>query len=70
MALLERTSFSRDTIRRVVPKFCDIDMEDIVNTYVLIDVRNTHLFFAIARILYDMPLGEKRRISLIVARFS
>ena len=59
MALLERTSFSHDAFRRVVPKFCDIDTEDIVNTSVLNDARNTLLFFATAGILYGMPLGEK-----------
>ena len=51
MALLEITSFSRAAFRRVVSKFCGIETEDIVNTYVLIDARNTHLFFGIAPII-------------------
>ena len=69
IALLERTSFSPDAFRRVVPKFCDINTGDFVSTNVLIDATNTLLFFAVAHILYDMPLGEKRRIRLTIARY-
>ena len=60
MAVLERTSFSRDAFCLTAPKFCVLDSGDIVSTYILIDARNALLFLAVTHISCSMPHGEKK----------
>ena len=58
MAVLERTSFSRDAFWRAAPKFCVLHSGDIVSTYVLIDARNALLLLVVAHVRNGMPHGE------------
>ena len=60
MAVLERTSFSRDAFCLTAPKFCVLDSGDIVSTYILTDARNAHSFLAITHISYSMSDGENK----------
>ena len=60
MAVLERTSFSRDAFCLTAPKFCVLDSGDIVSTYILIDARNALLFLAVTHISCSMPHGENK----------
>ena len=58
MAVLERTSFSRDAIWRAAPKFCVLHSGDIVSTYILTNARNTLLLLAVTHVRYGMPHGK------------
>ena len=60
MAVLERTSFSRDAFYLTAPKLCVLDSGDIVSTYILTDARNTHWFWAVTHISYSMPHDENK----------
>ena len=60
MAVLERTSFSRDAFCLSAPKFCVLDRGDIVSTYILTDARNALSFLAVTHISYSMPHGENK----------
>ena len=60
MAVLERTSFSRDAFCLTAPKFCVLDSGDIVSTYILIDARNALWFLAVTHISYNMPHGKNK----------
>ena len=60
MAVLERTSFSRDAFWRAAPKFCVLHSGYIVSTYILTDGRNAHLLLAITHIRYVMPHGKNK----------
>ena len=60
MAVLERTSFSRDAFSLTAPKFCVLDSGDIVSTYILTDARNALSFFAVTHISYSMSHGENK----------
>ena len=60
MAVLERTSFSRDAFCLYAAKFCVLDRGDIVSTYILTDARNAISFLAVTHISYSMPHGENK----------
>ena len=60
MAVLERTSFSRDAFWRTAPKFCVLHSGDIVSTYILTDATNTLLLLAITHVHYGMPHGKNK----------
>src|SRR6266566_268310 len=60
MAVLERTSFSRDAFCLTAPKFCVLDSGDIVSTYILIDARNVLSSLAVTHISYSMPHGKNK----------
>src|SRR6266566_4508823 len=60
MAVLERTSFSRDAFCLSAPKFCVLNRGDIVSTYILTDARNALSFLAVTRISYSMPHGKNK----------
>ena len=60
MAVLERTSFSRDTFCLTAPKFCVRDSGDVVSTYMLTDARNALSFLAVTHISYSMSHGENK----------
>ena len=60
MAVLERTSFSRDAFCLTAPKFCVLDSGDIVSTYILTDARNALSFLAVTHISYSMSHGENK----------
>ena len=60
MAVLERTSFSRDAFCLTAPKFLVLYSGDIVSTYILTDARNAFLFLALTRMSYSMPSGENK----------
>ena len=60
MAVLERTSFSRDAFCLTAPKFCVLDSEDIVSTYILTDARNALSFLTATHISYSMSHGKNK----------
>ena len=60
MAVLERTSFSRDAFCLTAPKFCVLDSGDVVSTYILTDARNALSFLAVTHISYSMSHGENK----------
>jgi hypothetical protein len=60
MAVLERTSFSRDAFCLTAPKFCVLDSGDIISTYILTDARNALLFLAVTHISYSMSHNENK----------
>ena len=60
MAVLERTSFSRDAFCLTAPKFCVLDSGDIVSTYILTDARNALSFLAVTHTSYIMSHGENK----------
>src|SRR6266566_4712208 len=60
MAVLERTSFSRDAFCLSAPKFCLLDRGDIVSTYILTDARYALSFLVIRHISYSMSHGENK----------
>ena len=60
MAVLERTSFSRDAFCLAALKFCVLDSGDIVSTYILTDARNALLFMAVTHISYNLPHGKDK----------
>ena len=60
MAVLERTSFSRDVFCRARPQFCVPHSGDIVSTYMLTDARNALLLLAITHVRHGMPHGENK----------
>ena len=60
MAVLEKTSFSRDAFCLTAPKFCVLDCGDIVSTYILSDARNALSFLAVRQISYNMSHGENK----------
>jgi hypothetical protein len=60
MAVLERTSFSRDAFCLTAPKFCVLDSGDIFSTYILTDARNALSFLAVTHISYSMSHGENK----------
>ena len=60
MAVLPRTSFSRDAFSLTAPKFCVLDSGDIVSTYILTDARNALSFFPVTHISYSMSHGENK----------
>src|SRR6266566_74520 len=60
MAVLERTSFSRDGFCLTAPKFCVLDSGDVVSTYILTNARNPLSFLAITHISYSMSHGENK----------
>ena len=60
MAVLERTSFSRDAFRHAAPKFCVLHSGDIVSTYILTDERNALLLLVVTRVSYDMPHDKNK----------
>src|SRR6266566_8405510 len=60
MAVLERTSFSRDAFCLAAPKFCVLDRGDIFSTYILTDARNALGFLAVTHISYNMPHGKNK----------
>ena len=60
MAVLERTSFSRDAFCLTAPKFCVFDSGDIVATYILTDARNALPFLAVTHTSYSMSHGENK----------
>ena len=60
MAVLERTSFSRDAFCLTTLTFCVLDSGDIVSTYILTDARNALSFFAVTHISYSMSHGENK----------
>src|SRR6266566_7512012 len=60
MAVLERTSFSRDAFCLTAPKFYVLDSGDISSTYILTDARNALSFLAVTHISYSMSHGENK----------
>ena len=60
MAVLERTSFSRDAFWRAAPKFYVLYSGDIVSTYILTDARNALLLLAVTHVRYGMPHGKNK----------
>jgi hypothetical protein len=60
MAVLKRTSFSRDAFCLTAPKFCVVDSGDIVSTYILTDARNALSFLAVTHISHNMLRGENK----------
>jgi hypothetical protein len=60
MAVLERTSLSRDAFCLIAPKFCVVDSGDIVSTYILTDSRNALSFLAVTHISYSTSHGENK----------
>ena len=60
MAVLPRTSFSRDAFCLTALKFCVLNSGDIVSTYILTDARNALSFFAVTHISYSMSHGENK----------
>ena len=60
MAVLERTSFSRDAFCLTGPKFLIHYSGDIVSTYVFADAGNALVFLAFTRMSYSMPSGENK----------
>ena len=60
MAVLERTSFSREAFCLTALKFGVLDSGDIVSTYILTDARNALSFLAITHISYNMSHGENK----------
>jgi hypothetical protein len=60
MAVLERTSISRDAFCLTAPKFCVLDSGDIVSTYILTYARNALSFLAVTHISYSMSHGENK----------
>jgi hypothetical protein len=70
MAVLERTSFSRDAFCLTALKFCVLDSGDIVSTYILTDARNALSFLAVTHKSYTMPHGESKEYKALGAGFS
>jgi hypothetical protein len=60
MAVLERTSISRDAFCLTAPKFRVLDSGDIVSTYIITDARNALSFLAVTHISYSMSHGENK----------
>ena len=60
MAVVERTSFSRDAFCLTAQIFCVLDSGDIVSTYILTDAKNALLFLAVTHISYSMSHGENK----------
>ena len=60
MAVLERTSFSRDVFCLTALKFWELDSGDIVSTYILTDARNALSFLAVTHKSYSMSHGENK----------
>src|SRR6266566_4038325 len=60
MAVLKRTSFSRDAFCLTASKFCVLDSGDIVSTYILTDARNALSFLAVRHISYSMSHGKNK----------
>ena len=60
MAVLERTSFSRDAFWRAAPKYYVLHSGDIVSTYILTDARNVLLLLTITHIRYGMPHDKSK----------
>ena len=67
MAVLESTSFSRDTFCLTAPKFLVLYSGDIVSTYILTDARNALLFLAFTRMSYSMASGENKENKAYIA---
>jgi hypothetical protein len=60
MAVLERTSFSRDACCLTAPKFCVLDSGDIVSPYILTNARNALSFLNVTHISYNMSHRENK----------
>ena len=60
MAVLERTSFSREAFWHSDPNFCVLHSGDIVSTYILTDARNALLLLAITHVRYGMPHDQNK----------
>ena len=60
MAVLERTSFSRDAFWRAAPKFFVLHSGDIASTYILTDARNALLLLVVTDVRYGMPHGKNK----------
>jgi hypothetical protein len=60
MAVIQRTSFSRNAFCLTALKFCVLDSGDIVSTYILTDARNALSFLAVTHIGYIMSHGENK----------
>ena len=60
MAVLERTSFSRDAFWLTAPKFLVLRSGDIVSTYILTDARNALLLLVVTHIRYGMPHDKNK----------